>query len=73
MPEPLSAFSLQVFSNLTASLVQGAGQAVVSVHSRRSRASGVAWRSGRIVTADDALADEDDVEVTLPGGSCSRR
>src|SRR5437867_2329390 len=68
MPEPLSAFSLEAFSNATATLVESAGSAVVSVHSGRSRASGFVWRPGRIVTADDVLADEDDINVTLSGG-----
>jgi S1-C subfamily serine protease len=40
---------------------------MVTVHSHRSRASGFVWRPGRVVTADEALAD-DPLEVVLPGG-----
>jgi S1-C subfamily serine protease len=41
--------------------------AVVSVHSHRSRSSGFVWRPGLIVTADEALAEEGEVTVGLPG------
>jgi S1-C subfamily serine protease len=39
------------------------------VHSHRSRATGFVWKSGLIVTADEALADEGEVEIGLPDGS----
>src|SRR3569832_932573 len=42
---------------------------VVSVHSHRSRSTGFVWKSGLIVTADEALADEGDVQVALQDGS----
>ena len=42
---------------------------VVAVHSHRSRATGFVWKPGLIVTADEALADEGDVEIGLPDGS----
>jgi S1-C subfamily serine protease len=61
-------FSLPAFSNAVAQLVRVAAPSVVSVHSHRSRASGFAWRTGRIVTAEEALADDGRVEVVLPGG-----
>jgi S1-C subfamily serine protease len=50
------------------SVVAKAASNVVAVHSRRSRSSGFLWRPGLIVTAEEALADEGEVTVTLPGG-----
>jgi S1-C subfamily serine protease len=61
-------FSLSAFSNAISQRVRGAAPSVVSVHSHHSRASGFAWRPGRIVTADETLADDGRVEVLLPGG-----
>jgi S1-C subfamily serine protease len=63
-----SDFSLAAFSNAISQLVARTAPSVVSVHSRRSRASGFAWRPGRILTADEGLADDGRVEVVLPGG-----
>jgi len=40
----------------------------VAVHSHRSRSSGFIWRSGLIVTADEALSEEGEIAVTLAGG-----
>ncbi|MGH8118033.1 MAG: LuxR C-terminal-related transcriptional regulator [Rhodanobacteraceae bacterium] len=56
---------------LSASLVQvvdSVAASVVSVHSHRSSSSGFAWKPDLIVTADEALAEEGEVAVTLPGG-----
>jgi S1-C subfamily serine protease len=63
-----AANPLQDLSEALASLVKGAAPSVVAVRSRRSRSSGFVWRSRLIVTADEALADEGEVTVTLPGG-----
>jgi S1-C subfamily serine protease len=60
---------LQNLSGALVGLVAAAAPAVVSVHSHRSRSSGFVWRPGFIVTADEALADEGDVAVELPGGN----
>jgi S1-C subfamily serine protease len=59
---------LQAFSDALSDLVAHAASGVVTVHSRRSRASGIVWRPDRIVTADEALAEEGEIAVTLPGG-----
>ncbi len=59
------------FSNLSAALadiVAGAAPSIVAVHSHRALSSGFAWRPDLVVTADEALADEGDIAVTLPGG-----
>lgn len=62
------ADSLPAFSNAITNLVRRTGPSIVGVHSQRARGSGFVWRAGRIVTADEALADEGPVEVVLPGG-----
>jgi S1-C subfamily serine protease len=64
------ANELAVLSNQLASTVQRAGQAVVAVHARpRFSSSGVFWRPGIVVTAEHAVRIEDEITVTLPGGS----
>src|ERR1700760_4348296 len=55
-------------SALTATVAQAA-PALVSVHSHRSRSTGFVWKPGLIVTADEALADEGEVQIVLPDGS----
>ena len=49
-------------------LVGIAAPGIVGVRSHRSHSSGFFWRPGLIVTADEALSEEGDVAVTLPGG-----
>jgi len=49
-------------------LVGIAAPGIVGVQSHRSHSSGFFWRPGLIVTADEALSEEGDVAVTLPGG-----
>ncbi|WP_298243295.1 S1C family serine protease [uncultured Bradyrhizobium sp.] len=61
--------ALSSLSSALADLVARTAPAVVSVHSHRSRATGFVWKSGLIVTADEALADEGEVEIGLPDGS----
>jgi len=59
-------------SSLSAALegvVAAARPAIVSVHSRRSRASGFVWKAGLVVTADEALAEEGDVAIKLSDGT----
>lgn len=68
MSEIANSFSLPALSEAVADVVRGAARSVVGVHSRRARGSGFLWRRGLVVTADEALADEGDVEVDLPGG-----
>jgi S1-C subfamily serine protease len=68
MSKPTPAISLQQLSDAFTDAVDRAAPSVVSVHSTRSRSSGFVWRSGLIVTADEALDDEGDIAVVLPGG-----
>ena len=65
---------LIAFSNQTAELVEHAAGRVVAVDAGgRSAVSGIHWRSGIVVTADEALSDEalgerGEIKLTLPGG-----
>ncbi len=68
MTEPASLAPLTDLSVTLASLVATSAPSVVAVQSHRSRSSGFAWRPGLIVTADEALSEEGEFAVTLPGG-----
>ena len=52
-----------LFSSSVAGLVAKAAPAVVSVHSHRARGSGFVWKSGLVVTADEALAEEGEISI----------
>jgi S1-C subfamily serine protease len=65
----MSELSLSSFSADLERLVAATAPAVVAVHSHRSRASGFIWREDLVVTADEALAEEGEVAVVLPGGA----
>ena len=61
-----------ILSSLSTALegvVAKARPSIVSVHSRRSRATGFVWKQGLVVTADEALADEGEIAVKLADGS----
>ncbi len=61
-----------ILSSLSSALsetIARAAPAIVSVHSHRLRASGFVWKPGLIVTADEALADEGEVEIQLSDGT----
>ena len=49
-------------------MVASLATSLVAVNSDRMQASGFVWRTGRIVTSDEGLADEGEVRVTLAGG-----
>src|SRR5258705_48774 len=68
----MSDLSLSSFSAELERLVAAAAPAVVAVHSHRSRASGFVWRKGLVVTADEALAEEGEIAVVLPGGAAKK-
>jgi S1-C subfamily serine protease len=70
MSNPMS--DLSSFSAELERLVAAAAPAVVSVHSHRSRASGFVWRNGLVVTADEALAEEGEIEVLVTGGAAKK-
>lgn len=59
---------LSSLSSALADVVARIAPSVVSVHSHRSRSTGFVWKPGLIVTADEALADEGEVQISLPEG-----
>ncbi|MGJ7509038.1 S1C family serine protease [Variovorax sp. GT1P44] len=61
--------SLEQLSTAMAEAVAAAAGGVVAVHTGRSRASGFVWRDGLVVTCDEALPDDAEVTVCLPGGA----
>jgi S1-C subfamily serine protease len=61
--------ALTSLSSALAGVVARIAPSVVAVHSHRSRSTGFVWKPGLIVTADEALADEGDVQIALPDGS----
>jgi S1-C subfamily serine protease len=70
MPNTSSSPSpLEQLSAAMADTVAAAARSVVAVHTRRTRASGFVWRPGYIVTSDEALPEDEDAEVMLPGGT----
>ena len=64
----MSDTSFSNFSMALADIVAATAPSVVAVHSHRALSSGFAWRPDLVVTADEALADDGEVAVTLPGG-----
>jgi S1-C subfamily serine protease len=61
--------TLASLSSALEGVVAAARPSVLSVHSRRSRASGFVWKAGLAVTADEALAEEGDVTIVLADGT----
>ncbi|SED55474.1 serine protease, S1-C subfamily, contains C-terminal PDZ domain [Rhizobiales bacterium GAS188] len=66
--DPISTFTLASLSGALSDLVTRTASGVVSVHSHHSRASGFVWRPGLIITANEALAEDGEIAVVLPGG-----
>lgn len=60
---------LAALSDDLAAAVERAGRSVVAIHARRRiPSSGVAWRSGVIVTASHTVTRDEDITLTLPDG-----
>ncbi len=68
MSDPNNPPTLHALSDALSRLVAGVALGVVTVHSRRARSGGFVWKPGLVVTADEALAEEGNVTVVLPGG-----
>jgi S1-C subfamily serine protease len=67
MVDPINP--LVALSDTTAKLVEGAASSIVSVHGgSRWHSSGIHWRSGIIVTAEEALERDENIKLTLHGG-----
>jgi S1-C subfamily serine protease len=68
MVEPINPFV--ALSNHSADIVEGVAASVVAVDSRgRWSSSGIHWRSGIIVTAEEVLEQDENIKITLPGGN----
>src|SRR5262245_51622734 len=64
---------LKDFSNAAVDLVATAAKNVVAVHGRDwGQSSGIILKPGMVVTAEEALEKDEEVEVTLPDGSTGR-
>jgi S1-C subfamily serine protease len=62
--------SLVALSNELAALAERAAPSVVAVHGRkRTHSSGVHWRQDIIVTAEHSLRRDEDITVSLAGGT----
>ena len=60
---------LAAWSDRTAQIVELAASSIVAVHGgSRWSSSGIHWRSGVVVTAEERLEGDDNIKVTLPGG-----
>src|SRR6266700_4907736 len=60
---------LVAFSDHAADLVERVSKSVVGVHGGARRSiSGILWRPGVVVTAEESLEGDDNIAVTLPGG-----
>jgi S1-C subfamily serine protease len=67
MAEPTN--SLVAFSDAAAQLVERTASSIVAVHGGgRWPSSGIHWRSGVVVTAEEVLEQDEDIKVMLPGG-----
>jgi S1-C subfamily serine protease len=64
--------TLSQISDAMQALVEKTARHVVAINTKdRNAASGILWRAGLIVTADEALGDDDAVELMLPDGTVS--
>ena len=61
--------ALAALSSALSETVARVTPAIASVHSHRLRASGFVWKPGLIVTADEALADDGEIEIEFADGS----
>ena len=61
--------ALTSLSSALSATVTRAAPSLVSVHSRRLRASGFVWKPGLVVTADEALAEEGEVAIAFADGT----
>jgi S1-C subfamily serine protease len=61
--------TLSQFSDAMRELVDKTAQRVVAINpGHRNAASGILWRAGLIVTADEALGDDEGFELMMPDG-----
>jgi S1-C subfamily serine protease len=65
----MSTFDLGAFSDAIADIAQAAVAATASLPRGHVTASAFHWRDGLYVTAEEAITDGEDIELTLPLGS----
>src|SRR5215831_13592698 len=66
---PVMTNPLVELSDHTARIVEGVAGRIVAVHGGgRWSTSGIHWRPGIIVTAEEALERDENIDLTLPGG-----
>jgi S1-C subfamily serine protease len=64
---------LKDFSDAAVGLVESAGKSVVAVHGREwGQSSGIILKPGVVVTAEEALDKDDEIEITLPDGATAK-
>jgi S1-C subfamily serine protease len=59
---------LVAFSDRLAAVVETGARSIVAVQRKRSSTSGIHWRPGVLVTAEEALEGDDDITLVLPDG-----
>jgi len=65
----IAADPLAALSHRLASLVDDSARSIVAVHSgRRWSTSGIHWRPGVLVTAEEGLERDEDIRIVLPDG-----
>ncbi|RTL73200.1 MAG: serine protease [Hyphomicrobiales bacterium] len=65
----MTATSLARLSADISSIVTAISPGVVAIRSPHARCSGFVWKPGLVVTANDALADDENIAIFLPGGT----
>lgn len=64
---------LKEFSDAVVGVVETAARSVVAVHGREwGQSSGIIVKPGVVVTAEEALDKDEDIEITLPGGTSAK-
>ncbi len=70
MPNPSTDLSLDAISDRVANLCDGIAPRLVTVHGLRRRSStGIIWRPGLVLTAEEALEADEDILITRPDGN----
>jgi S1-C subfamily serine protease len=72
MSQPVPPPILEHLSAALSGAVASAARSVVAIRAGRAGASGFLWRPGLVVTADEALPEEGEPQVVLPGGAVLR-
>ena len=64
---------LKEFSDAVVAVAETAARSVVAVHGREwGQSSGIIVKPGVVVTAEETLDKDEDIEITLPGGTTAK-